>query len=154
MELERVKTANNNLNKYLESKTKACEEEKHILATHNQELEEELEAMKTNVQAQNLQLVGSSSQRQEDRQCATDIARDCKVSLNNFHFVRRLGKGAFGTVVLAKGKLPGGPEELYAIKALQKRSITSSIIFEIMLETEALMLTCSHPLITTLNSCF
>jgi hypothetical protein len=43
-------------------------------------------------------------------------------------------------VVLAKGKLPGGPEELYAIKALQKRSITSSSIAEIMVEKEALML--------------
>jgi hypothetical protein len=60
-ELERVKTVDVNLNKYLESKTKACEGEKHILATHNQELEKELEAIKTNVKAQNLQLVGSSS---------------------------------------------------------------------------------------------
>jgi len=57
-------------------------------------------------------------------------------------------------VVLAKGKLPGGPEELYAIKALQKRSITSSNICEIMVEEEALMLTSGHPFIMTLYSCF
>jgi len=58
MELESVKTINN-LNKYQKSKTKACEEEKHILVTRNQELEKELEAMKTNVQAQNLQLLAA-----------------------------------------------------------------------------------------------
>jgi len=79
-----------------------------------------LEATKTNVPVQNLQLVGSSSQPQQDRQCGTDTADDGIVSLHNFQFVRRLGEGAFGTVVLAKGNLPGGPEQLYAIKALKK----------------------------------
>jgi len=152
-ELERVRTANDNLNKYWESKTKDYEKEKEILATRNKELQKELEEIKTNVPVQNLQLVGSSSQ-QHDRQCETDIADDGNVSLNNFQFVRRLGKGAFGTVVLAKGKLPGGPEQLYAIKALEKRSITSSTICEIIAEKEALMLTSGHPFITTLYSSF
>jgi len=114
---ERVKTANVNLNKYLESKTKACEEEKEVLATRYQDLQQELEAIMTNAPVQNLQLVGSSSQRQQDRQCGTDTADDGEVSLYNFQFVRKLGEGAFGTVVLAKGKLPGGPEQLYAINA-------------------------------------
>jgi serine/threonine protein kinase len=65
-----------------------------------------------------------------------------------------LGEGAFGTVVLAKGKLPGGPEQLYALKALKKRSITSSSMCEIMAEKQALMLTSGHPFITTLYSGF
>jgi len=148
-ELERVRTANDNLNKYWESKTKDYEKEKEILATLNQELQKELEEMPV----QNLQLVGSSSQRQ-DRQCGTDIADDGKVSLNNFQFVKRLGQGGFGTVVLAKGKLLGGPEQLYAIKAVKKRGITSSNMWEIMTEKEALMLTTGYPFITTLYSCF
>jgi len=84
------------------------------------QLHKELEATKTNVPVQNSQLVGSNSQPQQDCQCGTDTADDGKVSLHNFQFVRRLGEGAFGTVVLAKGKLPGGPEQLYAIKALKK----------------------------------
>ena len=76
------------------------------------------------------------------------------MSLHNFHFIRRLGEGAFGTVVLARGKLPVGPEQLYAMKALKKRNITSSTICDIMTENEALMLTSGHPFVTTLYSCF
>ena len=152
-ELARVKSANDNLNKYLESKTKACEEETQILTTRIQELQKEMEAMKNNAAVQNLQLVGSSSERQQDRQCVT-ATDDRKMSVNNFQFVRKLGEGAFGTVVLAKGKLPGGPEQLYAIKFIQKRRITSSRIRDIMAEKEALMLTSGHPFITTLYCCF
>jgi hypothetical protein len=46
-----------------------------------------------------------------------------EVSLGSFHFVKRLGKGAFGMVVLPKGKLPRGPKELYAIKAVKEQRI-------------------------------
>jgi hypothetical protein len=48
-----------------------------------------------------------------------------KVSLASFQFVKTLGKGAFGMVVLAKGRLPGGPEELYAIKAMKRNTLLS-----------------------------
>jgi hypothetical protein len=37
-----------------------------------------------------------------------------------------VGNGGFGTAVLAKRKLPGGPEERYAIKALNKASLSSA----------------------------
>jgi serine/threonine protein kinase/outer membrane murein-binding lipoprotein Lpp len=177
-ELARMKTANKNLNKYsefceeeeqnlttriqelqkemesLESKTKACEEEKQILTARIQELQKDMEAMKNNASAQSLQLVGSNSERQQDHQCVTAIADDGKVSINNFQFVRRLGEGAFGTVVLAKGKIHGGPEQLYAIKSIQKQSINSSNICDLMAEKETLMLTSGHPFITTLYCCF
>jgi serine/threonine protein kinase len=76
------------------------------------------------------------------------------VSLDNFQFIRKLGAGAFGTVVLARGKLPGAPEQLYAMKALKKRNFTARKICEIMIEKEALMLTSGHPFVTTLYSCF
>jgi serine/threonine protein kinase len=65
-----------------------------------------------------------------------------------------LGEGAFGTVVLAKESLPSGPEQLYAPKALKKRSITFSNNCEIMAQREAFVLTSGHPFITTLYSCF
>ena len=42
------------------------------------------------------------------------------MSLHNFQFIRRLGEGGFGTVVLAKEKLPGGPKQLYGLKALKQ----------------------------------
>jgi hypothetical protein len=154
MELERMRFANRNLNKYWESRMKCCEEEKKILVIQNQELQKELEAVKTTVPVQNLQLVGCSSQPEEGRQCGITTADDGKVTLDNFQFIKRLGKGAFGTLVLTRGKLPGGPEQLYAMKAVRKRGITTSNICKIMAEKEALMLTSGHPYITTLYSCF
>jgi serine/threonine protein kinase len=153
-DLELVKYAYDDLNNYWESKVKDCEEEKKILAIRNQKLQKELEAIKTNAPLQNLQLDGCNSQTQQSRHRGIDTADDEKVSLNNFHLIRKLGEGAFGTVVLAKGNLRGGPEQLCAIKALKKRGITSSNICEIMAEKEALMLTSGHPFITTLHSCF
>jgi novel protein kinase C epsilon type len=139
---------------FIDTHVKDCEEEKKILVIWNQELQKELEAVKTNVPVQNLQLFGCSSQPQEGRQCGIDTTDDGKVTLDNFQFMRRLGKGAFGTVVLTRGKLPGGPEQLFAMKAVKKRGITTSNICMIMAEKEAVMLTSGHPHITTLHSCF
>jgi hypothetical protein len=153
-ELERARLANKNLNEYWEWKMEYCEKEKEILLIRNQELQKELEAVNTNVSVQNLQLVGCSSQPQEGRQCGITTADDGKVTLDDFQFIKRLGKGGFGTVVLIRGKLPGGPEQLYAMKAVRKRGITTSNICEIMTEKEALVLTSGHPYITTLYSCF
>jgi serine/threonine protein kinase len=132
-ELGRVKDGNHNLNNYWEMEMKDCEEEKKILVLRNQELQKELEAIKKR---------------------GINTADDGIVSLHDFQFIRKLGEGSFGTVVLTKGKLPGGPEQLYAIKALKKRNITTSTISEIMAEKEAFMLTSGHPFITTMYSCF
>ena len=76
------------------------------------------------------------------------------MSLDNFQFIRRLGESAFGTVALAKLRLLGGPEQLYAIKVLIQRIITFSNICGIMAEKEALTLTSGHPFITTQYCCF
>ena len=132
-ELGRVKVGNDNLNNYWELKMKDCEEENKILVLRNQELQKELEAIKKR---------------------GINTADDGKVSLHDFQFIRKLGEGAFGTVVLTKGKLPVGPEQLYAIQALKKHSIDSSTICEIMAEKEVFMLTSGHPFITTMYCCF
>ena len=153
VERERVKIAKDDPNKYWESKMD-CEEEKEIHVIRKQEPQKELEAIKTNVPVQNLQLVGSSSQSQRGRQRAIDTADDGKMSLHDFQLIRKLGEGAFGKVLLAKGKLLGGPEQLYAVKALKKQIITSRNMRGIMAEKEALMLTRGHPFITTLYGCF
>jgi hypothetical protein len=108
VEMEQVKIAKDYLNKYSDSKMKECEQKKKILVIRNQELQKELEAIKTNVPLQNLQLVGPRSQPQQGRQCGIDTVDDGKMSLHNFRFIRRLGEGGFGTVVLAKAKLLGG----------------------------------------------
>jgi len=97
----------------------------------------------------NLQLDGGISQPQQGSQCGIGRADDGKKSLHNFQFIRSFGESGFGTVFLTKRKLLGGPEQLYAIKALKKRHIISSNICEIMAEMEALMLTSGHPFTTT-----
>jgi len=77
------------------------------------------------------------------------------VSLQDFHFVKSLGEGGFGKVVLATGSLLGGPEELYAIKAMVKRKMKSrSSISSVFTEKEALKLTSGNPFITRLHCCF
>jgi len=76
------------------------------------------------------------------------------MSVENFQCIKMLAKGGFGTVVLAKGKLPGRPEGQYAIKALKKQVITSISISQIFAEKEALILSSGYPFVTTLHSCF
>jgi serine/threonine protein kinase len=78
-----------------------------------------------------------------------------EVSLDSFQFIKTLGKGGFGTVFLAKRKLPGGPGQLYAIKAVKnKRAARTSSISAILAEEEALILASGHPFITALHSYF
>jgi len=84
-----VKVASDNLNKYWESKMKDCEKEKKTLVIRNQYIQKELAAIKTNVPVQNLQLVGCNSEQQQGRQRGIDTADDGKLSLHNFHFIRR-----------------------------------------------------------------
>jgi len=84
----------------------------------------------------------------------TGEPEDGKLSLDNFELIRKLGQGGFGTVVLAKGRLPGGPTELYAIKCLKKQGITSRTVCEIYTEKAALRISSGYPFITTLYACF
>ena len=76
------------------------------------------------------------------------------MSIDSFRCIKRLAKGGFGTLVFAKGKLRGGPEEQYAMKTLRKQIITSISISHIFAEKETLILTCGYPFVTTLHSCF
>jgi serine/threonine protein kinase len=72
------------------------------------------------------------------------------VSLNSFQFVKHLGEGAYGTVVLTTG----APEWLYAVKAVKKVLMTSSSMSDVFAERNALMQTAGHPSVTTLYACF
>jgi len=70
---------------------KDCAEEKETLVIRNKELQKELEAIKTNVPVQNLQLVGDITQPQQGRQCGMDTADDGKMSLENFSIYQNVG---------------------------------------------------------------
>lgn len=75
-------------------------------------------------------------------------------SIDHFHFLKVIGKGSFGKVMLAKLK---NTDQVYAVKVLRKDTILQNISCDVecaMSEKRVLILATRHPFLVSLHSCF
>ncbi|XP_023087640.1 protein kinase C eta type isoform X2 [Piliocolobus tephrosceles] len=102
-------------------------------------------------------LVSRSTLRRQGKENSKEgngigVNSSSRLGIDNFEFIRVLGKGSFGKVMLARIKETG---DLYAVKVLKKDVILQDDDVECtMTEKRILSLARNHPFLTQLFCCF
>uniref|UniRef100_A0A2I3MFT9 Protein kinase C n=1 Tax=Papio anubis TaxID=9555 RepID=A0A2I3MFT9_PAPAN len=102
-------------------------------------------------------LVSRSTLRRQGKESSKEgngigVNSSSRLGIDNFEFIRVLGKGSFGKVMLARIKETG---DLYAVKVLKKDVILQDDDVECtMTEKRILSLARNHPFLTQLFCCF
>ncbi|KAB0341166.1 hypothetical protein FD754_018092 [Muntiacus muntjak] len=102
-------------------------------------------------------LVSRSTLRRQGKESTKEgngigVNSSSRLGIDNFEFIRVLGKGSFGKVMLARIKESG---DLYAVKVLKKDVILQDDDVECtMTEKRILSLARNHPFLTQLFCCF
>ncbi|XP_077999768.1 RAC-gamma serine/threonine-protein kinase-like [Glandiceps talaboti] len=102
---------------------------------------------------QAIQSVSKSLQEQENKDTAAQSPEQNskKVTLDDFEFLKVLGKGTFGKVMLGKEKSTG---EVYAVKILKKDVILAKDEVEHSLTENRVFQTAKHPFLSSLEYSF